>query len=37
MKGMKPVYTTAKVADLKPHPKNPRKHGEAEMKALAET
>ena len=37
MKSMKPVYTTAKVADLKPHPKNPRKHGEAEMKALADS
>ena len=37
MESMKPVYTTAKVADLKPHPKNPRKHGEAEMKALAES
>lgn len=34
---MKPVYTTAKVADLKPHPRNPRKHGEAEMKALGES
>ncbi|MFA5187086.1 MAG: ParB/Srx family N-terminal domain-containing protein [Patescibacteria group bacterium] len=37
MKPMKPTYTTAKVADLKPHPKNPRKHGEAEMKALGES
>ena len=31
MKTMKPVYTTARVADLRPHPRNPRKHGEAEL------
>jgi len=37
MSKMNPVYTTARVADLKPHPKNPRKHGEAEMKALGES
>lgn len=34
---MKPVYRNVKVADLKPHPRNPRKHGEAELKALGES
>jgi hypothetical protein len=31
---MNPTYRVALVADLKPHPQNPRRHGAAELEAL---